>query len=101
MADLAIRGSKEIPHRCTRAQGLEDRLITRVIIVTPRYDRECRELMQRTVNGAPTVNVIEDRRVGQRRKIATMMSGSDRRKSDRRDRQRLNTGTIAVFRERS
>jgi hypothetical protein len=73
-------------------------LITRVIIVTPRYDHECRELMQRAINGEPTVNVIEDRRVGQRRKIATMMSGSDRRKSNRRGHQKSNTGTIAVFR---
>jgi hypothetical protein len=72
-------------------------MITRVLIVTPRYDRECLELIQRAVNGTPLVDVIEDRRVGQRRKRASMRSGVDRRKSDRRGRQKINMGTIAVF----
>jgi hypothetical protein len=59
-------------------------MIARVMIITPRYDREFRELMERAVAGEPTINVIEDRRMGQRRKRAMMMAGSDRRKGDRR-----------------
>ena len=75
-------------------------MITRVMMVTPRYDREFRLLMERAVSGDPTVSVIEDRRVGQRRKRVTMRAGSDRRKGDRRGRHRLDTtGTIVVFRE--
>ena len=74
-------------------------MIARVMIVTPRYDREFRQLMERAVAGEPTVSVIEDRRIGQRRKRVTMRAGSDRRKGDRRGRQRPDTGTIVVFRE--
>ena len=74
-------------------------MITRVMIVTPRSDREFRQLMERAVAGEPTVSVIEDRRVGQRRKRVTMRTGTDRRKGDRRGRQRPETGTIVVFRE--
>jgi hypothetical protein len=74
-------------------------MIARVMIVTPRYDREFRQLMERAVAGEPTVSVIEDRRVGQRRKRVTMRTGSDRRKGDRRGRQRPEAGTIVVFRE--
>jgi hypothetical protein len=74
-------------------------MIKRVMIVTPRYDREFRELMERVVSGDPSVSVIEDRRVGQRRKRVMMRTGSDRRKGDRRGRQRSDAGTIVVFRE--
>jgi len=74
-------------------------MITRVMMVTLRYDRELRELMERAVSADPRVSVIEDRRVGQRRKRVAMRLGSDRRKGDRRGRQRLDTGTIVVFRE--
>jgi hypothetical protein len=74
-------------------------MITRVMIVTPRYDREFRQLLERAVAGEPTVSVIEDRRVGQRRRRVTMRRGSDLRKGDRRIRQRLAAGTVVVFRE--
>jgi hypothetical protein len=74
-------------------------MIARVMIVTPRYDREFRQLMERAVAGEPTVSVIEDRRIGQRRKRVTMRTGSDRRKGDRRRRERIDTGSIVVFRE--
>ncbi len=74
-------------------------MIARVMIVTPRYDREFRQLMERAVAGEPTVSVIEDRRIGQRRKRVTMRAGSDRRKGDRRRRERIDTGSIVVFRE--
>ena len=55
-------------------------MITRVMIVTPRYDREFRQLLERAVSGNPTVCVIEDRRVGQRRKRVMMRRGIDPRK---------------------
>ena len=74
-------------------------MITRVMIVTPRYDREFRQLLERAVSGNPTVRVIEDRRVGQRRKRVMMRRGIDPRKGDRRGRQRLDVGTVVVFRE--
>ena len=74
-------------------------MITRVMIVTPRYDREFRQLLEQAVSGEPTVSVIEDRRVGQRRRRVTMRRGSDLRKGDRRIRQRLRAGTVVVFRE--
>ena len=74
-------------------------MITRVMIVTPRYDREFRQLLERAVSGESTVSVIEDRRVGQRRRRVTMRRGSDLRKGDRRIRQRLGAGTVVVFRE--
>ena len=74
-------------------------MITRVMIVTPRYDHEFRQLLERAVSGEPTVSVIEDRRVGQRRRRVTMRRGSDLRKGDRRIRQRLAAGTVVVFRE--
>jgi len=73
-------------------------MITRVMIVTPRYDREFRQLLERAVSGNPTVCVIEDRRVGQRRKRVMMRRGNDPRKGDRRGRQRLDAGTVVVFR---
>jgi hypothetical protein len=74
-------------------------MISRVMIVTPRYDREFRQLLERAVSGDPTVSVIEDRRVGQRRKRVTMRRGTDHRKGDRRGRQRREAGTVVVFRE--
>ena len=74
-------------------------MITRVMIVTPRYDRELRELMERCVAGDPTVSVIEDRRQGQRRKRATMMAGADRRKGDRRGRHKSSAGALVAMRD--
>ena len=74
-------------------------MITRVMIITPRYDREFQELMERVVAGESTITVIEDRRLGQRRKRAMMMTGSDRRKGDRRGRHKSSAGTLVVFRE--
>ena len=74
-------------------------MITRVMIVTPRYDREFRELMQSRVAGDPVVSVIEDRRQGQRRKRAMMMTGADRRKGDRRGRHRSSAGALIAMRD--
>jgi hypothetical protein len=74
-------------------------VITRVMIVTPRYDREFRELMERRVAGDPMVSVIEDRRQGQRRKRVTMMTGADRRKGDRRGRHRSGAGALIAMRD--
>jgi hypothetical protein len=75
-------------------------VITRVMIVTPRYDRELRELMERLVAaGDPTVSVIEERRQGQRRKRATMMTGADLRKGDRRGRNKSSAGALIAMRD--
>ena len=74
-AVLTMNGACRTVHGCKEMD-----VITRVMIITPRYDRELRELMERSVAGDPTVCVIEDRRQGQRRKRATMMTGADRRK---------------------
>jgi len=74
-------------------------VITRVMVVTPRYDRDLRELMERLVAGDPMVSVIEDRRQGQRRKRATMMTGTDRRKGDRRGRHKSSAGALIAMRD--
>src|SRR6266849_4049479 len=91
---LAYGGVPRHPsaHECSWAPSRKAMMITRVMIVTPRYDRELRQLMERAVAGEPTVSVIEDRRIGQRRKRVTMRTGSDRRKGDRRRRERIDTG---------
>ncbi|HET8577848.1 MAG TPA: hypothetical protein VFO18_12155 [Methylomirabilota bacterium] len=72
-------------------------MITRLILVTPRYDRECYALLAAKFVGDPVVTVIEDRRVAQRRKRAEMRV-LDRRKGDRRGRIRTSLGTIVALR---
>jgi hypothetical protein len=42
------------------------------------------ELLTRTFAGDPSVQIIWDRRVGDRRQSADNLSGSDRRRTDRR-----------------
>jgi hypothetical protein len=72
-------------------------MIARLLLVTPRYDRECYELLAAKLAGDPVVTVIEDRRIGQRRKRAEMRL-VDRRKGDRRGRIRASRGIIVALR---
>lgn len=72
-------------------------MIARLILVTPRYDRECYALLAAKFLGDRMVTVIEDRRVAQRRKRA-MLWTIERRKGDRRGRGKPSLGAIVAIR---